>query len=98
MTDEHPGVLAAMWDYRFMCAAIVVLVVAVSVSAGLLVQPRAQAKATILLSPPPQNSVLAPTIQGDASLARYTAQRAAFVTSDTTLSSVADRLAGKVGG
>jgi hypothetical protein len=96
--DEHPGVLASMWDYRVMCAAIVVLVVAVSVSAGLLVQPRAQAKATILLSPPPANSVLAPSIQGDASMARYTAQRAAFVMTDNTLNAVADKLAGKVPG
>jgi succinoglycan biosynthesis transport protein ExoP len=97
-TDEHPGVLASMWDYRVMCAAIVVLVVAVSVSAGLLVQPRAQAKATILLSPPAANSVLAPDLQGDASMARYTAQRAAFVMTDNTLNAVADKLAGKVPG
>ena len=97
-TDEHPGVLASMWDYRVMCAAIVVIVVAVSVSAGLLVQPRAQAKATILLSPPPTGGVLAPDVQGDASMARYTAQRAAFVMTDKTLNTVADKLAGKVPG
>jgi uncharacterized protein involved in exopolysaccharide biosynthesis len=90
--DREPGVLDALWRFRWSSAAIVLFVVAVSVSVGLLAQPKAQAKATILLATPPENSVLTPDIQGDASLARYTAQRAGFVTSDQMLAAVAKNL------
>jgi capsular polysaccharide biosynthesis protein len=93
MNDEaHPGVLASLWKYRTMSAAVVSVMVVLSVGVGLLAQPRAQAKATIALSSPPAKSVLAPGVQGDASLARYTAQRAAYVTSDAVLRSVAASL------
>jgi succinoglycan biosynthesis transport protein ExoP len=68
-------------------------VILLSVGVGFLAQPRgAQAKATIALSSPPAKSVLAPGVQGDASLARYTAQRAAYVKSDAVLRSVAASL------
>lgn len=87
--EPHPGVLASLWRYRAMSAAIVGVMLAVSIGVGLVVQPRAQAKATIALATPPAKSVLASGIQGDASLARYTAQRAAYVTSDAVLHSVA---------
>src|SRR3712207_6698328 len=75
-----------------MAAAMVAACVIVSAGAAFLVQPRAQAKATIALATPPAKSVLAPGIQGDASLARYTAQRAAFVRSDAVLRTVAAEL------
>jgi succinoglycan biosynthesis transport protein ExoP len=91
--DAHPGVLASLWKYRGTSAAIVSVVVLLSVGVGFLAQPRgAQAKATIALSSPPAKSVLAPGVQGDASLARYTAQRAAYVTSDAVLRTVAASL------
>jgi polysaccharide biosynthesis transport protein len=93
MSDESSvGVLEAMWRYRWMSAVIVIAMVGLSVGAALLVAPRAQAKATIALATPPANSVLAPGIQGDASLARYTAQRAGFVTSDAVLTALAESL------
>ena len=93
MNDEpHPGVLASLWKYRAMSAAIVAVMVVLSVGVGYVTQPRAQAKATIALASPPAKSVLAPGVQGDASLARYTAQRAAYVTSDAVLRTVAASL------
>ena len=93
MNDEaHPGVLASLWKYRAMSAAIVAVMVVLSVGVGFLAQPRAQAKATIALSSPPAKSVLAPGVTGDASLARYTAQRAAYVKSDAVLRTVAASL------
>jgi capsular polysaccharide biosynthesis protein len=96
MTDElHPGAIASMWRFRWTSAAIVVFVVAASATVGLIVQPRAKAEATISLATPPANSVLFPGTQGDASLARYTAQRAAFVKSDAMLTDIAAHLAGK---
>jgi polysaccharide biosynthesis transport protein len=90
--ESHPGVVGSLWRYRSMSAAIVLALVVLCTGVGFLVQPRRQAKATIALSSPPAKSVLAPGIQGDASLARYTAQRAAFVTSDAVLRSVATHL------
>jgi succinoglycan biosynthesis transport protein ExoP len=75
-----------------MSAVIVAGVVLLSAGVGFLVQPRHQAKATIALASPPAKSVLAPGVQGDASLARYTAQRAAFITSDEVLRAVAASL------
>jgi capsular polysaccharide biosynthesis protein len=81
-----------MWRYRWWSAAIVIAVLVLSVGAGLLVQPRAQAKATIALATPPSSSVFAAGIQGDASLGRYTAQRAAFVRSDSVVEAVAAEL------
>ncbi len=90
--EAHPGVLASLWRYRTMSAVIVSVMVLLSVGVGLLAQPRAEAKATIALASPPAKSVLAPGVQGDASLARYTAQRAAYVKSDAVLRSVAATL------
>lgn len=87
--ETHPGILEAMWRYRAMSAAIVIVMVLLSVATALVVAPRARASGTVALATPPQNSVIAPGIQGDASLARYTAQRAGFVTSDAVLEQVA---------
>jgi polysaccharide biosynthesis transport protein len=90
--ESGTGILEAMWRFRWMSAAIIVVMVLVSVGAGLLVAPRAAASATIALATPPASSVLAPGIQGDASLGRYTAQRAGFVTSDAVLEALAAKL------
>jgi capsular polysaccharide biosynthesis protein len=93
MSEESSiGVLEAMWRYRLMTVIIIVVMVTLSVGAALLVAPRAKASATIALATPPANSVLAPGISGDASLARYTAQRAGFVKSDAVLNAIAKKL------
>jgi capsular polysaccharide biosynthesis protein len=91
-SDTHPGIVEAMWRYRVMSAGIILVMVLISVATALVVAPRARATGTIALATPPENSVLAPGIQGDASLARYTAQRAGFVTSDAVLENVAAKL------
>jgi len=87
--DGQPGLVEALWRYRWSSMAIVVVAVGISIGVALMVQPPAQARATIALASPPEDNVLAPGTQGDASLARYTAQRAAFVTSDVVLGAVA---------
>ena len=93
MSEESSvGVLEAMWRYRLMTVIIIVVMVALSIGAALLVAPRASASATVALATPPENSVLAPGISGDASLARYTAQRAGFVKSDAVVTAVAKKL------
>jgi capsular polysaccharide biosynthesis protein len=90
--SQPPGVLAALWKYRWMSVAIILGVTFLSTAAGLLIAPPAQATATIALKTPSPTSVLASGLQGDASLGRYTAQRARFVTSDAVVESVAEQL------
>ena len=91
--DRAPvGLLSAMWHYRVMCVVIVVVSVALSTVVGLVLTPKPSATATIALKTPSQDNVLAPGSTGDASLARYTAQRARFVTSDAVLGNVAAAL------
>lgn len=93
-TDDRPpvSVLGAMWRYRWMCIVIVVVCVLLSSVVGLFLTPKTSATATIALKTPSQDNVLTPGATGDASLARYTAQRASFVTSDAVLSNVAQTL------
>lgn len=88
----HPGVLASLWRYRYLAVAIVFAMTLLSIVAGLLVSPPPTASASIALAVPPANSVLAPGLQGDAALARYTAQRADYVRSDAVLEVVAEAL------
>jgi len=91
--DRAPvGLLGAMWRYKGMCALIVVVCVVLSIGVGFLLTPQPSATATIALRTPSQENVLAPGSVGDASLARYTAQRARFVTSDDVLSNVGHSL------
>ncbi len=89
---QSPSVITALWRFRRMSLMIVLGVAALSAIAGVIIAPPATATATVALKTPPQDSVIASGIQGDASLARYTAQRARFVTSDAVIEDVADRL------
>ncbi|WP_299038928.1 hypothetical protein [uncultured Pseudokineococcus sp.] len=92
--NEHstPSLLGSLWRYRWSSAAVVLALVVLSAAAGLVVGPSAVASASISLTTPRENNVLSPGAQGDASLARYTAQRASFATSDAVLGAVAERL------
>lgn len=89
------GLLNSMWRYRGMCTAIVVVCVVLSVGIGYLVSPGPKATATIALKTPGADNVLAPVSSSDAALARYTAQRARFATSDAVLGNVAAALGTK---
>ncbi|ROP43012.1 CpsD/CapB family tyrosine-protein kinase [Pseudokineococcus lusitanus] len=91
MDTTAPTLIGALWRYRWSSALLVLLVAALSVAAGSVSGPAATVSASISLTPPGPDNVLAPGTQGDASSARYTAQRAAFVTSDAVLTAVADR-------
>ena len=83
MNDEaHPGVLASLWKYRAMSAAIVAVMVVFSVGVGFLAQPRT-GQGDDRASSPPAKSVLAPGVTGDASLAART-RRSARRTSRAT--------------
>ena len=69
-----------------------VVCVVLSGVVGLFLTRKTSATATIALKTPSQDNVLTPGATGDASLARYTAQRARFVTSDAVLGNVAQTL------
>lgn len=82
------GLLGAMWRFKGMCLLIVVATVAISIGLGFLFAPQPSATATIALRTPGQDNVLSPGATGDASLSRYTAQRARFASSDAVLENV----------
>jgi capsular polysaccharide biosynthesis protein len=91
MTDStQPPLFAAMWRYRIMCLVIVALMLELSYAAATWASGGITATATIGLRTPDANSVLAPGLQGDASLGRYTAQRARFMNSDAVMEAVAE--------
>ncbi|MFT7393630.1 MAG: succinoglycan biosynthesis transport protein ExoP [Candidatus Azotimanducaceae bacterium] len=75
--------------YWRMSLAIVVGLIVLSAAVTWGSTSQVQARATIGLSAPRANSVVFNGVQGDASLARYTTQRARFVTSDAVIDAVA---------
>lgn len=89
---ESPSTFAALWHYRWMSLGIILVTATLGAAAGLFVAPPATAVATVALKTPPPDSVLASGVQGDASLGRFTAQRASFVTSDAVIEDVAERV------
>ncbi len=93
MTEQNgPSLIGAMWRYRVMCVAIVVATTALSGLVAMVTGGDYEATATIGLSTPGDDNVLVPGQQGDASLARYTAQRARFIAGDEVLGIVAAQL------
>ena len=89
-----PGLLSSMWRFRWTSLAITLVVTLASLAAGLLLRPEPTATATVTLKNPGADSLLARGVVGDASLTRYTRQRADFVLSDEVLTAVADALPG----
>jgi Mrp family chromosome partitioning ATPase len=90
--NSQQGVASAMRRYWAMSLIIICAMAALSVAVTQSVAPDTEATATIGLITPTTNNVLAPGAQGDATLARYTTQRARFVTSDEVLGAVATEL------
>jgi Mrp family chromosome partitioning ATPase len=89
--DERsaPGILEAVWRYRVSSAAIVLLVVALSVGVTFVLKGQATAKAEMALSTPGTNNVVGVTINSEASFVRYVKQRAIYATSDQVLDQAA---------
>lgn len=86
--DNYHSLLGALWRYRWTSVVIVLAVTALSYGAALMTSSGPQATATIGLRTPRANNVLSPGVQGDASLARYTAQRARFIMSDEVMGAI----------
>lgn len=91
---EHsqPSLLGSLWRYRGMSVAIVLGMMVLTFLVTTQTSPGATATATLGLRTPSVDNVLAPGVQGDASLGRYTAQRARFINSDATMNDVAERV------
>lgn len=93
MDGSGPDLLQSLWRYKLMVASITLGLFALSTGAGLLLSgPEATATATVALTVPGAGNVLAPGLQGDASLGRYTSQRALFARSDVVLGEAAASL------
>lgn len=84
-----PGLLASMWRFKWISLAIAGGVMVLSGLAGVLLAPSPTASATLTLKNPGASNLLAQGVVGDASLTRYTKQRADFITSDDVLTVVA---------
>jgi Mrp family chromosome partitioning ATPase len=92
---EHsqPSLLGSLWRFRGMSVAVVLGMIVLTFLVTTQTSPGATATATLGLRTPSSDNVLAPGVQGDASLGRYTAQRARFINSDATMNDVAERVA-----
>lgn len=88
------GPLTALRRYAPSSVVLVVAVGLASTAVGLLLAPAPSARAVIELSTPTSSNLLAPGAANDATLTRYTAQRAAFVESDPVLEAVVDAVGG----
>ena len=83
--NPEVGLLESLWRYKWITVTIVVAVIGLTALVGYIAQPGIQARTTIALATPPAESVFAAGVLGDASLQRYTAQRASFVLSDSVV-------------
>ena len=89
-----PGLLSAVWRYRWMVALCGLLGLLLAAIAGIVFVPKGSAEALIALKTPTSRSVIASGIQGDAALARYTSQRALFATNDDVITAAVATLPG----
>lgn len=86
-----PGLMSAVRRYWDFVLLVTVLVFALSTSIGYFLRGSAYAEASVALTAPGSENVLAPGASGDAALARYTSQRALFTESDEVLEVAASR-------
>lgn len=89
---SSPGLLEALWRYRWSSALIVVLTTALGVGVALLISGDTSARARIALATPPSGSVIGANTTNEASYIRYAKQRALFAVSDRVLSRATDEL------
>lgn len=87
-----PGLFSSMWRYKWLSLAIVVVIAALAGAGGQLTAPPVAASSTVALTNPGTDNVIAPGVTGDATLTRYTMQRAQYATSDEVLDLVAKSL------
>ena len=93
MTEHsQPSLLGSLWRFRKMSFGIVAGMMVLTYLVTTQTSPGATATATLGIRSPSADNVLAPGVQGDASLGRYTAQRARFINSDTTMLDVTERV------
>lgn len=86
-----PGLMTALRRYWDFVLLVTVLVFALSTLLGYTMRGSAYAEASIALTAPGSQNVLAPGAQGDSALSRYTSQRALFTESDEVLEVAAAR-------
>lgn len=80
-----PDLVTAVRRYWDFVILVTVLVFLASTALGFALRESAHAEASVALTAPGEENVLAPGAQGDSALARYTSQRALFTMSDEVL-------------
>lgn len=91
-SETTPGLIRSVWRFRWLAVAITLAVTGLSALIGSVVAPPPTATVSIALTSPQPDNVLAPSVVGDATLSRYTAQRADYITSDDVLKAVSAAL------
>lgn len=86
--ETTPGLFISAWRFRWLSLAITFAVAGTSALAGVFLAAPPTASAVISLTNPQPANVLAPGVVGDATLTRYTAQRADYITSNDVLRDV----------
>lgn len=86
-----PSLMTALRRYWDFVLLVTVLVFALSTSLGYVMRGSAYAEASVALTAPGSQNVLAPGASSDSALARYTSQRALFTESDEVLEVAAAR-------
>lgn len=82
-SEQGPDLPMALRTHWRTVGACTVACLALGSGAGLALEgPAVHAQATVALTAPSSVNVVAPGVQGDAALARYTSQRALFMRSD----------------
>ena len=87
-----PGLLEALWRYKWSSLALAALLAFISAGAGFLLHSQATAHARMALVTPRSDNVLGGNLASEASFVRFTKQRALFATSDAVLARAARRL------
>jgi polysaccharide biosynthesis transport protein len=92
--DERvgPGLLEALWRYRWSSLAITVVFAVLSAAGGLLLHHQVTAHARLALVTPRADNVIGGDLSSEAGFVRFTKQRALYVTSEPVLSRAATRL------
>jgi succinoglycan biosynthesis transport protein ExoP len=90
-----PGVLEALWRYKWSSLALAVLLAFISAGVSLMLHRQdVTAQARMALATPRSDNVIGVAITSEPSFVRYTKQRALYATSDPVLARAAEDLNG----
>lgn len=97
MDDQpSPKIIEALWRYRWSSVAVVLVVVALSALAAVVLADHSSAAARIVLKAPDRAGVVGVDASSESAFVRYVNQRALFVISDRVLTTASANVANSV--